>query len=427
MIFHLKSYPDALHQLFVSSNPEETNKAFEKALLSVQKTFSLPGYRKGKVPLDIIANSNPPQLTSLISNILIELALEDAKVSENGLYGQPRFNAMSGLSRDKEFLFSLVYENYPVITNQPDLSKEKFSYEACELDQDFMEKTMAKQIGVFEISTEAIGNSDLVKATILNEEYSGDKKEANFDTEKLELLISHKTNDIIEINFDDLSGYLPEFLGKLNNPLKIEITEVLKPKSWKNVQESDITDKTPFKSKEEYYKSTKEHFNKVVDQYNKSQKAKAVTKTLESKITVEIPKSLWLNNLRELAIKIAEKEIIHAKIALNTLSSNKEIQEKFSKLPIESVEGLAFIIWLDEYSQKEKITMDYQELEFIYYRHAQNKKISLEEFKKRISTEEKESIHAEAIREKAMTQIIDRAKFTVSSSISLSEAIKKSR
>lgn len=425
MIFHLKSYPDALRQLFVSISPDETNKAFEQALLSIQKNFSLSGYRKGKVPLELIAQSNPPELSNLITNILTEQALTESKANEQGLYGQARFNAMSGLSRDKEFLFSLVFEIYPTLTKEPNFAKEEFSYEACEIDQAFMEETMARQIGLFDTTTGIIKSGDLVKVAILNEDYSGEKKEANFDTDKLALFIGKKTDEQLEIEFDDLTGYLPEFLGKTTSPLKVKIIEISRPKIWSKVSEADITERTPFKTKAEYLTATQEQFDSVAAQYNKSQKAQAITKTLESKIQIEMPKSLWLNNLRDLSVKIAEKEVIQAEIALKDLPKNEEIQKKFSSLPVDSVEGLAFVIWLDKFSQQEKLTLNSQELEVIYHRHAQHQRMNVADFKKRLSYDDKEHIYAEAIREQAMTLLIDRATFTITSTIPLSEVLKK--
>lgn len=424
MTFHLKTYPDSLRQLFVACTTEETNAAFDKALLQLQKSFSLAGYRKGKVPIEMIMHSNPPELMNLVSDILMRDSLTYIEEQKTPLYGQPRFNPMSGLSHNKEFLFSLVYEIYPSIIETPDFSKETFNYDACEMDSDFVEETMCRQIQLLETQTGTIKEFDLVKVEILNEDYIGTKPEASFDTTKLELLIGKKTGETTSIYFDDLSGYLPEFIGKVSNPLQVKIAEISRAKDWKKVTDQEIEEKTPFKTKEEYYEQSKIQFENLIIQFNNTKKAEVLAETIGAQLKAEIPKSLWLNNLRDLTTRIAEKEVIREDMALSDLTTNKEVLSKFAKIPLESIEGLAFIIWLEEIAKKDNITVEDQELEFHYYRYAQSKRLPMNDYKKHISKEEMISIKSDAIREKAITTLISTLSFKVSSKVPLSEALK---
>lgn len=424
MTFHLKTYPDALRQLFVSCSVEETNAAFDQALTLLQKTFSLAGYRKGKVPLDIISKTNPPELMKTVSDILTQKAFQYIEDQKTSLYGQPRFQPIAGLSRDKEFLFSLVYEVYPTLTNNVSVDSLKLSYEACEADKEFIEATMCRQINLLDSTSGTVKEYDLVKVEVLNKDYKGDKPEASFDTSRLELLIGKKTDETFKISFDELSGYLPEFVGKVSDPLEVKIVDILRAKSWDKVTDKEIEEATPFKTKEEYVTQSQVQFNGIVDQYNNSKKAEALAEHVGSQLEVELPKSLWLNNLRDLVVKTAEKEILKEEMSLAQLSSNKEVSEKFSKLPVDAVEGLAFILWLEKTSVDLKITLEDQELEYYYYRYAQSNNIPMNDFKKHISAEEKASIRSEAIREKTMGQLLEKLEFTVSKTIPLSVAIK---
>ena len=427
MTFHLKTYPDALRQLFVACSVEETNTAFDKAISILQKNFILPGYRKGKVPVDMILKANPPELLSIVSDILTQESFTYIENQKTPLYGQPRFNPMNGLSRDKEFFFSFVYEIYPKITKEPNLSTLEFTYEACEIDQKFIEDTMCRQIQLLESTSGTIQEFDIVKVEILNKDYIGDKKEASFDTSKLELLVNKKTNETISISFDDLSGYLLEFIGKVSDPIQVKIIDILRAKDWKNVTDEEIAEKSPFKTKKEYSEQSQKQFENLVTQYNNSQKTEALSNIICSHIQAELPKSLWLNNLRDLTIKVAEKEVISEDISLTDIAKNKNILEKFSKLPIDSIEGLSFIIWLENISQKENISLDENELEYHFHRSAQAKKMPINDFTKNITSEEKASIKNEVIREKTIHHLLKTLKFTVSKKVTLATALKNMR
>ncbi|MGL5955211.1 MAG: trigger factor [Brevinema sp.] len=424
MTFHSKTYPDALRQLFVFCSIEETNKAFDTALHHLQKSLSLPGYRKGKVPVDIIAKTNPPELMNLVSDTLMKEALRHIEDQKTPLYGQPRFNPIGGLSKDKEFIFSLVYELYPVITNEIDLSSLNLNYESCEIDQKFIEDTLCRQIQLFESTKGTVQEFDLVKVEILNNNYHGEKKEASFDAEKLELLLGKKSEESFSIAFDDLSGYLPEFIGKVADPLEVKITDILRAKNWKNVSDEEIAEKTPFKTKDEYLQQSQSQFEGIVLQYNNSKKAEILSNTIGKLLNVELPKSLWLNNLRDLVVKTAEKEVLKEEIALSTISSHKEILEKFAQLPIDSLEGLAFVIWLEQLAEQQKITIEEQELEYHYYRYAQSNRLPMQDYKKNISPEEKSSIRNEAMREKVLSYLLETVAFNSTKTIPLSEVIK---
>ena len=424
MTFHLKTYPDALRQLFVSSSVEETNTAFDQAIVTLQKSYTMAGYRKGKVPTDIIAKANPPELMNIVSDLLMKGAYDYIDAQNTPLYGQPRFNPMSGLSKDKEFLFSLVYEIYPSITNKVDLSKEKFDYIACEIEDKFVEDTMCRQLQLFQTVTGTIQDFDLVNIEILNSNYKGDTKTSSLDSAKLELLVGKKTDETISIAFDDLSGYLPEFIGKVSNPLEIKLVDILRAKDWATLTDKDIEEKTPFKTKNEYKEQSLKQFENAMNSYNDSKKAEALSEKIGTLLKAEIPKSLWLNNVRDLALKTAEKDVIREEKSLDSLKDNKDLSKKFQNIPTDAIGGLAFIIWLEEFAQKENITVEEQELEYHYYRYAQSNRLPMSDYKKHISAENRESIKGDALREKAMGHLLTTLNFNISSTIPLSEALK---
>ncbi|MGL5721984.1 MAG: trigger factor family protein, partial [Brevinema sp.] len=131
MTSHLKTYPDALRQLFVRASVEEVNAIFHRAAEEIQKNYQMPGFRKGKVPIDMIEKQNLPELSQIAERIFTNDALSSIEDKGISLFGSPRFNPMSGLSRDREFTFAIVFEEAPSLKEAPDFSKTTFEYEEC--------------------------------------------------------------------------------------------------------------------------------------------------------------------------------------------------------------------------------------------------------------------------------------------------------
>ncbi|MGL5254487.1 MAG: trigger factor [Brevinema sp.] len=427
MTSHLKTYPDALRQLFVRASVDEVNAVFHRAAEEIQKNYQMPGFRKGKVPIDMIEKQNLPELSQIAERIFTNDAMKVIEEKGIKLFGTPRFNPMSGLSRDREFTFAIVFEEAPTLKNAPDFSKTTFNYEECVLEDSFVQTIACKQAGLIETVSSSVEDGDIVQITILNKDYTGEKPEAAFDSSKLSQLIGKKAGDKVSLEFDDLGGYLPEFLGRATSPLQIEIKEVSRAKKWDKISDSDIEGKTPFKTKEEYFNATKSQLENMADQINNSRKTDALAKEIGSKVSLEVPKGLWLNNLRDLAVKTAENDIIRAEVNLSDLDQNKDVISKFSNLPIESRNGIAFVFWLDDVAQQENISLEGPELDYYLYRYAQQENMSMADFQKRLSAQDKHSIQLEAIREKAVAHVIKKFTFKATSTVSFAEVWKKGR
>lgn len=425
MTTHLKSYPDGLCQLFVRAEISDVNAVFRRAATEMQKNYQMQGFRKGKVPVEIIEKQNPPELLSLTEHLFTSDAVSEIKSQGITLFGKPRFNPLSGLSRDKEFTFALVFEEYPAIKNPPDFSKTTFEYEECILDDKFIAEISCKQTGLMESVSSAAQDGDMVQVDVLNKDYTGTKPSASFDAAKMNLLVGKKIGDKISITFDDLGGYLPEFLGKVSNPLEVEIKEISRPKAWDKVTDEEISEKSPFKTKDACFTATKTQLENMVDQINSNHKTDALTKTIGKKLDISIPKSLWLNNLRDLTVKTAENDVIRAEISLDDLHTKKEIMTKFSHLPLEAKEGIAFVFWADYISKEENITIEGTELDYYIYRYAQQEKMSMADFQKRLRTEDRQNIEIEALREKTITHLLKTYTFKASSTVPFSEIWKK--
>lgn len=104
---------------------EEVKSAYEKHLKNVIKQVNLPGFRPGKVPVDIVEKKYGAGLKNEVAGELMQGSFEKA-LEENKLKiaGQPHVHP-EGLEKDKPFEYVAEFEVYPEIALE-DLSSAKF-------------------------------------------------------------------------------------------------------------------------------------------------------------------------------------------------------------------------------------------------------------------------------------------------------------
>lgn len=427
MKFHLKSYPDALYQLFGSVSSEEINKIFEKALLTIQKSFSIPGYRKGKVPLDIIKKNNPPQILEIVSQAFMNEALSYLEVQNIRLYSEPKFNPLSGLNPDQAFLFSLVCEGYPRIIKSPNPAEEVVTCKEYIMDELFMELMMSKELNLFDTDAKSVEQFDLIEALIINEEYSEDSKKISLDSTNIPDLFKKNIGDQIELGFEHLGNHLQKFIGIINDKVKIKILSISRPKKWEAVSDVNISEKTSYKNKQEYRDYAEKHFTHVLKQYNDSEKSEALSKQLGAKITAEIPKSLWFHQLREIVSQKVEHGILRKDTPLQELEKNKEFLSEFTKIPEDARNKIAFAIWIEDLVVKENFIIEKQEFEYYCHMKAKNKNIATTKYINSLTTEDKKMIEMDMMREKMLSKLVDTLTFKFTEMIPLSTILYPSK
>lgn len=114
----------------------EIDKLASDRLVYLQKTVKMPGFRPGKVPLDVIKKNHGSQVLSEITETVISNSLAKAFTEKDiRPAGQPHLGAESGLPvLGQDYTFSVTFEIYPEVT-LPDFSKIKITKEVAKADE----------------------------------------------------------------------------------------------------------------------------------------------------------------------------------------------------------------------------------------------------------------------------------------------------
>lgn len=411
---YVRVYPDCLRQAFIKIPAEEVNQAYDAVLPSIQKSFAFPGYRKGKVPSNIIEKNAADDVMQRVVQHLVEKAV--AEISSQGVrfYTEPKLTPYSNLSRDQEFVFTMVFESVPEITEKVDVEKLTAPYEELTYDDEMVEYSMKKQISTTEAVKGKIESGDVVTVKILNDGISEDLKEKVFEVKDVPSLEGHKKNDSLELSFKDLGSYVFDFLGKVEGNLNVEITEVERD-TLGALDDETVSASTPYKTVEDFRNSIKLQLEQASEQLNKNNRSQALKEAIASKIKVSFPKSFFIDSTDHEMRHFVEESFHVAELSLTGLIEDEKIKNTFSGLLNKSYENVAFILFLDDYASQNSIEPDQDKINHVVSNRARENKMSAQEYRKKMSPQEWSQIQTEARREICIDQLLEKVKFEAKS------------
>jgi trigger factor len=135
--FELKDNAEVLLKITIPK--EEVKKEYDSLVKEYCKKIQLNGFRKGKVPPNILIRKfgdsiKEESAENIIKNTLSKV-LEDAEYKPLP-YGQPELKEKSEFDTDKDFTFEISYDSYPTITlgEYNGLELKKIVYEITDKD-----------------------------------------------------------------------------------------------------------------------------------------------------------------------------------------------------------------------------------------------------------------------------------------------------
>ena len=143
---------------------EKVEQQVEKRLREISRTAKLPGFRPGKVPMRMVAQSYGAQVQSEVLGDSVSQVLSDA-ISELKLRvaGQPSIERKDG-GPETEFSFTATFEVYPEV-EVADVSGLKLERVACEVSESEVDRTievLRKQRTTWADSSEIAKDGDRV-------------------------------------------------------------------------------------------------------------------------------------------------------------------------------------------------------------------------------------------------------------------------
>ena len=302
----------------ITISPEQLQKEYAKALRSIGKEVSIPGFRKGKAPLHMLEKNFNTNIISEWKSILLEkgfsesMKLSDIYPINNESIKKTKFNS---LDKEKGAEISIEFECHPII---PD-----FDFSSIEVSEQKPKETTEEDV------QKRIENycSDLAEWKILEDRIIQDKDlvVVNIDNIEEEEQKSIYKEFPIEINKDKIGEWLynlvigtkkgdvVEGTSTLDEKASDEVKETFKPTKCRitivNIFERIIPDideallkKLRFDSKEDMLKKTHSELENEAKRNSEDALKQNVTKEILEKCKFDLPAS-EVESQRQLRIK----------------------------------------------------------------------------------------------------------------------------
>ncbi len=420
MEYFVREYPDCLRQVFTKIDAKAVSKEFDSVLNNLQKNFNFAGYRKGKVPVEIIEKQNPPELEQRVVTNLVNQVLDQILKDGIRLFSKPKFNPFSNLVRGQEFSFYLVFEVSPQVHSEIDFKKLSVSYEDFSVDDKMVTYSMTKRLAGLEKVTTKIVEDDTVTLSITNSDYKSEDKEMTFNASKVAALIGKKAGDSVTLEFSDLGDNVMQVLGKLKAPLSAEI-KLVERANPKSISDESVQQMSPYKTVAEYKESIKKELVQLAEHYSGYNKRQALEAAVGEKAEIEFPKSIFVDAMSQNVSHFVSDQYQANELKLTELLADKTIRDRYTELLDVSYEKIAFLIMLDYIADINNIKATEEQVNYIAAAVAREQRMTLEDYKKSCSRDEWSKIEKDAIREAAEKWVFDQVKFTVKGSKPLIE------
>lgn len=353
---------------------DEFNQEMNKELEKQQKTLKIDGFRKGKVPLNVIKNKYSALILSETAENLVEKTINQI-IDENkyNLISRPQIE-VKVLEMDKDFEFKATLNLFPEI---PEIKYEKIKLkkQKAEVNDEEINKAKDRILKNFAKWVEQdkeyqAKNGDKVKIDFLGklngEPFEGGKGE-NYDLELgsksfidtfEDQLLGKKAGDEVEVKVTFPKNYHSEKLA--GQPAVFEV----KVHSVSTAEKQDITDEFV---KENLGLESIEKLNEAITKELTS----LYTKTTRNKLKEDIFEWLKKNVKVELPKKIVEEEFNRQwaqaerdmKNNPNKFKDDKEKDKKKKEVEQNAEESIKLGLILSEIGKKNNIQV--QEAEVI--------------------------------------------------------------
>ena len=285
---------------------DELQKAADEILLEYGKKVKMPGFRQGKVPLNILRQKyNASAYGEAIDNMMnrdLESYVADKKIR---LAGSPKVD-LSGWTIGQDVEYSMEFDILPTL---PEIDLDKFTVtkKVTKLDEkevDVALENIRKSRSVAEKQDEKYKAADGDVAVIDFKGFVGDEAFAGGEAKKHHLIlgsgsfipgfedqiIGHKIGDKFDVNVKFPAEYHAENLAGKDARFEVEVHEIRKHIL------PELNDDLAKQVGQESVDALKEHIRKIMnEQYDEAAKREMRNELLDilaDKIKLELPETL---------------------------------------------------------------------------------------------------------------------------------------
>ncbi|MDD3839584.1 MAG: trigger factor [Clostridia bacterium] len=397
-------------KLEITVSHKDFAKGLQKAYLKNKKKYSVPGFRKGKVPYKVLENYYGEAIfyedaINMVCPDAYQKAIEEHNIEP---VDSPEID-IEHIGAGDDFVFTAQ------VTVKPDvelgeykgIEVEKVEYNVKEEDVDKqLEQMQESNARLIAIEDRAVQDGDIVtidfKGSIDGEEFEGGKAEnqpieigkGNFIPGFEEQIVGmeHGEEGTIKVKFPE-DYHAKEFAGK-EAEFEIKVKEI-KEKELPELDDEFAKDVSEFDTLDELKKDAKEKLEEAAKNRSKQQMENALIEKVAANANVDIPEAM-VNNKVDDMVREFELTLMYQGMRLDDYLSMvqmtmEDFKEKFRDDAYNIVKNM---LVLEKIGKAEEIKVSDEDIEEEYKKLAEQYKQDVDKVKQSLSPAQKESIES---------------------------------
>ena len=413
-------------KLTIEVSAEELEKALQAAYLKQRKNISIPGFRKGKVPRQMIEKMYGAEIFyEEAANSLIPDAYAKAyDECELDIVSQPSIDVVQ-LEKGKEFIFTAEVAVKPEVTlgEYKGLKVDKYSNRVTAKEVDAkLEEEQKKNARTVTVEDRAVQDGDEVvldfEGFVNGVAFAGGKGEnypltigsGSFIPGFEEQLIGAETEKEVEVNVTFPEEYHSEDLAGKEAVFKCTVHEI-KVKELPELDDDFAAEVSEFDTLEEYKNDIKA---KIKEQKIADGKRKQEDQAVEAAVanaTMEIPEAMidtQVNQMmQDFAMRLQQQGLSMEQYAQFTGSTVEKFKED---LKPEAVKRIQTRLVLETVAKVENIVITDEKLDEELAKMAESYKMEVDKLKEYMGEAEKEQMKKDMAVQEAVTFLVENAK-----------------
>ena len=413
-------------KLTIEVSAEELEKALQAAYLKQRKNISVPGFRKGKVPRQMIEKMYGAEIFyEEAANSLIPDAYAKAyDECELDIVSQPSIDVVQ-LEKGKEFIFTAEVAVKPEVTlgEYKGLKVDKYSNRVTAKEVDAkLEEEQKKNARTVTVEDRAVQDGDEVvldfEGFVNGVAFAGGKGEnypltigsGSFIPGFEEQLIGAETEKEVEVNVTFPEEYHSEDLAGKEAVFKCTVHEI-KVKELPELDDDFAAEVSEFDTLEEYKNDLKA---KIKEQKIAEGKRKQEDQAVEAAVanaTMDIPEAMidtQVNQMmQDFAMRLQQQGLSMEQYAQFTGSTVEKFKED---LKPEAVKRIQTRLVLETVAKVENIVITDEKLDEELAKMAESYKMEVEKLKEYMGEAEKEQMKKDMAVQEAVTFLVENAK-----------------
>ncbi|MCR4693123.1 MAG: trigger factor [Firmicutes bacterium] len=430
-----------LVKLTFEVSSEEFEKAINKAYSKNVKKYSVPGFRKGKVPKSVIEKYYTEAVfyDDAVNSVLPDAY--EAALSESGIEpaARPEFD-VEEIKKGEPVVFTAL------VTTKPEVELgEYIGIKVAKIEHNVSEADVEKEIKVAQEKNARLVPADgkkIKKGNIVTIDFLGSVDGVEFEGGKgenydLEIgsntfipgfedqLIGKKAGDEVDVNVTFPEEYhAPDLAGK-DALFKVKIHEN-KVKELPEINDDFASEVSEFDTLEEYKNSIKERLEKAASDRVKTETENAVVDKVTEGAKVEIPEAM-INDQCERMVQDFAQRLQYQGLDINqymqyTGSSIEQMKESFKP---QAEKQLKTTLVLEAISKKENISITDEEVNDKICEMAKQYNMEADKLKELMQDKDIENLKEEISMNKVIDMLVNKAKISKPRAKKTTETAKK--